>query len=63
MRTNGADRLIGKWRILELARDQVHLDLVGSALIAIDARDHGEMVLGAPEALLDCDFTPNNIDF
>ena len=59
-----ADRLVGKWRILKTSTwDQAHLDLVGSAFIAVDAEDHGEMAFGALEASLDCDFTPNGIDF
>ena len=60
----GADRLVGKWRILKTSTwDQAHLDMVGSAFIAVDAEDHGEMAFGTLEASLDCDFTPNGIDF
>ena len=54
-----ADRLVGKWRILKTSTwDQAHLDLVGPAFIAVDAKDHGEMAFGALEASLDCGFTP-----
>ena len=55
----GADRLVGKWRIFETSLwDQAHLDLVGPAYIAVDAKGHGEMAFGALEASLDRDFTP-----
>jgi len=54
-----ADRLAGKWRIVETAAwDKQHLDLCGPAYIEIDAEGRGDMAFGALEAALDCGFTP-----
>ena len=57
--TNTADRLVGKWRIIETsAWDRANLDLVGPAFISVVENGHGEMAFGA----LDCGFTPGGID-
>ena len=62
--TNTADRLAGKWRIVETsAWDRAHFDLVGPAFISVVEKGHGEMAFGALEASLDCGFTPDGIDF
>ena len=54
-----ADRVAGKWRIVETAAwDKQHLDLCGPAFIEIDRQGRGEMAVGALEAALDCGFTP-----
>lgn len=59
-----AERIVGKWRIVETAIwDKQHLDLCGPAFIEIDAQGQGEMAFGALEASLDCAFTPSGIDF
>lgn len=59
-----ADRIAGKWRIVETAAwDQQHLDLCGPAFLEIDPQGRGEMAFGALDAVLDCSFTPNGIDF
>lgn len=64
MRADIAERLAGKWRIIETAAwDKQHLDLRGPAYIEIDAKGYGEMAFGALEATLDCAFTPSGIDF
>ena len=57
--TNTADRLVGKWWIIETsAWDRANLDLVGPAFISVVENGHGEMAFGA----LDCGFTPGGID-
>lgn len=59
-----ADRVVGKWRIVETAAwDKQNLDLCGAAFIEIDPKGRGDMAFGALEAALDCDFTPSGIDF
>jgi len=64
MMTDIADRIAGKWRIVETAAwDKGHLDLCGPAFIEIDTQGRGGMAFGALEASLDCGFTPGGIDF
>lgn len=59
-----AQRIAGKWRIVETTIwDRQHLDLCGPAFIAIDAQGRGEMAFGALEASLKCGFTPSGVDF
>ncbi len=59
-----ANRIAGKWRIIETAAwDKGHLDLCGPAFIEIDAQGQGSMAFGALEASLDCGFTTGGIDF
>lgn len=53
MMTDIADRIAGKWRIVETAAwDKEHLDLCGPAFIEIDAQGRGDMTFGALEASL-----------
>ena len=59
-----ANRIAGKWRIIEtVAWDKQHLDLCGPAFIEIDHQGRGGMAFGALNAALDCRFTPDGIDF
>lgn len=59
-----ANRIAGKWRIVETAAwEKQHLDLCGPAFIEVDAEGRGDMAFGALEASLECGFTPNGIDF
>jgi hypothetical protein len=59
-----ADRIAGKWRIVETAAwDQQHLDLCGPAFIEINRRGQCEMAFGALDAAVDGGFTPTGIDF
>jgi hypothetical protein len=64
MMADMAERIAGKWRIVETASwDKQHLDLCGPAFIEIDAQGRGEMAFGALEAALECGFTAGGIDF
>jgi hypothetical protein len=53
-----ADRIAGKWRIIETAAwNKQHLDLCGPAFIEIDRQGRSEVAFGAVEATIDCIFT------
>ena len=59
-----ADRLAGKWRIVETAAwDKQHLDLCGPASLELDRQGRGAMAFGALEAAVDGGFTRTGIDF
>ena len=59
-----AERIAGKWRIVETALwDRPYLDLCGPAVIEIDLQGRGNMAFGALDASLDCGFTPSGIHF
>jgi hypothetical protein len=52
-----ADRIAGKWRIIETAAcDKQHLNLCGPPFIEIDRQCRGEVAFGALEAAIDCSF-------
>ena len=60
----GRCRLVGKWHIVEADLwDADHLDLVEPARITIGDDGHGEIVFGALNAHLDCEYSERIVFF